>query len=94
MGRDRFASGTQREPVRKGQKWALIDVANKKWIPEEIEILDVVMVTEGKRKVRKCKIRETKETFHFYHCHSLRHGNVTVTEFMLAGDILTYYEQI
>lgn len=94
MERDRFVSGIQREPVRKGQKWRLIDINHKNWIPEEIEILDVVMVMEGKKKVRKCKIKDLNERFHYYPFGRIGEEIKDLTEFMLAGDILTYYEQI
>ena len=95
MDRTKFTSPGQRDPVRRGQKWSLLDKDTNDFLPEEIEIIDILMVKEGNEKVQKCKIKEIGYRRYSSICSfGQRIKSDEITQFMLAGDILTYYEQI
>ena len=98
MDRSKFAADVKKEPIWKGQRWLLSDMSNGQWLPSYIEIVEVVTIREGDDMVRKCKIDELAGYID-------GEGKISIektagrwmnkgTQFMLCGDILTYYEPI
>jgi len=85
MDRDDFIT-KNRLPIRRGQKWSLIEPWHEKQLPRYIEIMEVKSFENG----FKCKIKEFNNTRYL----SFTISDNEITQFMFAGDILTYYEQI
>ena len=100
MERNHFNLGEKKALIWKGQRWTLSNKTHAKFLPDQIEIVDIVSVTEAKQKITKCKIREVRShkfTTTTYGRTSRLFEQVDIdklTQFMLAGDILTYYEQV
>lgn len=104
MKRDKFILDPH-EPLRQGQRWTLKEPWQKH-LPITIEILKRVILKEGDEKIEKWKFKEISVykdkngviTYEdaYYRRYGRRFGqNIeNISDFMLSGDILTFYEQI
>lgn len=101
MDRDDFLT-KKRLPVRRGQKWTLREPWHAKQLPRNIEIIEVKELPSEIADITtfrayKCKIKEFHTDERHHRSYSLAFGRVSddeLTQFMWAGDILTYYEQV
>ncbi len=98
MDRDDFIN-KKRLPIRRGQRWALIEPWHANSLPRYIEIIEVKPFTEGSDQRYKCKIREfymnVKETYSRTPYRTFASmGDEEISQYMFPGDILTFYEQI
>jgi len=98
MERNHFNLGEKKSLIWKGQQWTLSDKSHANVLPNHIEIVDIVNVKEATEKILKCKIREIKDRDFAGRLAGFilapKINPDEVTQFMLAGDILTYYEQV
>lgn len=95
MDRDKFLN-EKRLPIRRGQHWKIINAEHAKYLLKYIEIVEIKKEKVDGEEVVRCKI---KELFPEGHRSKSRWAHRLlgpfegeVTEFMLAGDILTFYE--